>query len=397
MENEINIQTPIDSVISAYGVASWKRFLPFYLIGGGILLALFLVIGFFWSLSSTITLPAETAFIGVLTPSTVDTLLKTEEARAELPLAWRAQIETHSRWPALFGAARLENHWQFFVIAPRWSLPQVSFGEEKTYRFIGAISLPTTDPGQKTSYFTWLRRGWKHPSAQAQVDIYPTIIASEALPQQKMPPFSAILYRDRILTNLTAPPANDRPLTENADILLRLDATATSTWRESFFEILSIGRADLASLEISPSEIFLNYSASGTVSSLAFQTQQPMSPLIKTKLLAAVGFSKKAAVSLPDGSILTEQRLPNEEELQATTTYHTPYGEVELTDSRFELNRGNTHSVEAFSSCSKGSLIGRLSAQAVRQFLSALDLTFLAPDHGIQLYQQGKQVFFCRE
>ncbi|MBP7134365.1 hypothetical protein KBA73_04070 [Patescibacteria group bacterium] len=397
MENEINIQTPIDSVISAYGVASWKRFLPFYLISGGIALTLLLVIGFFWSLAAPITLPAEIAFIGVLTPATVNTILKTEEARTELPLAWRAQIETRSRWPALFGAARIEDKWQFFVITPRWSLPQVSFGEVKKYRLVGVISLPDDAPGQTTSYFTWMRRGWKHPSAQAQVDIYPAIIASEAIPYQKMPPFSAILYRDRILTNLTAPPANDRPLTENADILLRLDPTTTSTWRESFFEILPIGRADLASLEINPAEIFLNYSTSGTISSLAFQTQHPMSPLLKTKLLAAVGFSKKAAVALPDGSILTEQRLPNEEELRATSTYQTPYGEVELTDSRFELNRLGARSVEAFSSCSEGSLIGRLSAQAVRQFLSALDLSFLASDRGIQLYQQDGQVFFCRE
>ena len=126
-------------------------------------------------------------------------------------------------------------------------------------------------------------------------------------------------------------------------------------------------------------------------------TEEPMSSSTKVSLLAALGFSKKAVVTLPDGSLLVERRLPNEEELKKESSYAIPAGSLELTDTTYRLQKGATSTLSTLTPCGQGVTIGRFSPTALRQLLSSLDLRFLPHSTGLQLYEDGDHISVCVE
>lgn len=396
MENKITTRTPVDSVIAAYGVSTSRRLSPLLLLISSVIGSVFFFCLFLWSLHGRITLPPQTVFLGVATPSRIFARLP-EAQRDRLPTAWKTQIDTESSWPALFGFSREKETWNFFVIAPRWSLGQQS-KEVLPFQRIRAVgsSLPTpaTTSTRAVTYLSWLTRTWRHPSAHAQFEIYPDALTTLS---SSVAPLTGTLYTTELVTNLRAPTTSPLAPTTTSDVFVRFDTLVTTTMRDIFLQQLHLGHENANTLGFTPTSFQAQYSASGTVDLLSFQTL-PMSSSTKVRILGALGFSQKSVQSLPDGSTLIERRLPNEAELQATTTYQTVFGDLTLTDTHLQLNRGeNLLSKGPLVSCSKGPLIGRLSEQALQELFKTLDLPFLLAPPGIQFHEQGGLTVLCKE
>lgn len=394
MENEIQINTPSESVIAAYGTASWSRFLPQLVGVGASILGLILVIGFFWLFAGKISLPEQTVFLGVATPHTLYARLSTE-TRDQLPEPWRLVINGRSRWPVLFGTSRAGTEWEFFAITPRFSLPSHPGLLTKTVRAVSVLSTRLDQPTTSTTtYLSWWTKTLRHPSAQAQFELNPAALTSSFLGNDTI---QTILYQDHLQTNLPSAhlKKSDTPLT--GDIFLRFDPQTTTTARSALLQSLNLGAGEGTQTLIQPTQLALNYSSSGTISQISFMTEEPMSSSTKVSLLAALGFSKKAVVTLPDGSLLVERRLPNEEELKKESSYTITGGSLELTDTTYRLQKGATSTSSTLPPCGQGVTIGRFSPTALRQLLSALDLRFLPHSTGLQLYEDHDHISVCIE
>lgn len=394
METEIQINTPSESVIAAYGKASWRRFLLPLLGAAAIVTSLLLLIGFFWLFAGRLFLPSRTVILGVATPHTVYTILQ-PSTRTNLPEPWQSAIETKSRWPMVFGASQNDEGWQFFVIAPRWNLNTRAPFVQQTSRLVRFISTTPPDSANRTTYLSWWGKTWRHPQAISQFELHPDSLVHEQTSSTDSL-FGAI-YRDHIDTNLitSALPSFSGALT--GDLFLRLNPEATSTARDALLRSLRLSEEHSLLTTVQPSELRLGYSASGTISRLSFTAFEPMSSSTKLTLLGMLGFSKKSVVKLPDGSALIERRLPTEEELKTQSFYPLPHGSLQLTDTSYDLLYGPTSTLPSFTSCHSGEIIGRFSPPIVQQLLQALDLRFLPLQTGIQFYRSNDRLSVCLE
>jgi hypothetical protein len=395
MENEININTPAESVIAAYGTSSSHRLMPLFIGIGALLLSLLLGWGFFWILAGPLRLPAQTAFLGIASPRTLQDQLSPER-RSSLPEAWRLQTEHASRWPILFGAYREEDAWQFFVIGPRWSLADrdglLIEKSRATALITNRLSASTTET---TTYFSWWWKTIRRPYAFAQLEIHPHVLSSSFFPPTET--IEGILYRDRLMTNLAPSAVTAMADSPPGDVFLRFNPATTGTARTALLQSLDLNDDRFSLANLSPQSLNLRYNASGTISRIQFTIPEAMSSSTKRSLLAALGFSKKVILSLPDGSLLAERQLPSEQELRITSSYKTPAGSLELTDTSFDLQKEATSTEERVSLCQTGTLVGRFSPRVIQQLLNALDLPFLSSEKGIQILQDQTRVYVCLE
>ncbi len=395
MENEININTPAESVIAAYGTSSSHRLTPLFIGVGALLLSLLLYFGFFWILAGSLRLPAQTAFLGIVSPRALQNQLSPER-RSSLPEVWRLQTEHASRWPILFGAYREEDTWQFFVIGPRWSVNDREGLLIETSRATALVtSRLSASTTETTTYFSWWWKTMRRPYALAQLEIRPHVLSSSFFPPTET--MEGIFYHDRLMTNLSPIVAATTIESPAGDVFLRFNPATTGTARAALLQSLDLNNDRFSLANLSPQSLNLRYSTSGTLSQIQFTTPETMSSSTKRSLLGALGFSKKVILSLPDGSLLAERQLPSEQELRTTSSYRTPAGSLELTDTSFDLQKETTSTEAQVSPCQTGTLIGRFSPHVIQQLLSALDLPFLSSGQGVQILQDQTRVFVCLE
>jgi hypothetical protein len=396
MDHDIEINTPSESVIAAYGTASWRRFLPQLIIMSCVIALLALVISFFWSLAASIRLPENTVFLGVATPRELHEKLR-PEVRDYIPENWRLTVLNQSRWPVLFGAARQETTWKYFVIGPRWSVKSALGLPSQTSRltrFLGEEIPPTSSA--RTTYLSWWGKTWKHPQALAQFETHPAPLVPAFAGSETA--FEAIVYEDKLVTNISAPHVSTTNSTLDGDLFVRFDPTVTTTARHALLQALNLSDESTVIAPLPLTELKLQYTSSGTLDHISFQTEPGMSSSTKLQLLSLLGFSKRAVQTLPDGTTWIERRLPNESELQSQSSYRTPHGFLELTDTHYDLQIGSpTSTPTTFTSCNPGNLIARFSRLTISQLLAALDLPFLPIPTGIQLHSEKDHLVACIE
>lgn len=389
-------QTPIVSPLLAMGV-SGPRLGRHWFFGGLVLGALLLVIVLCALLfSARFFLPHQTFFFATVAPSTLNTLLSSEQ-KSTLPLEWQQPLGTNSRWPVVFGLTGKRGATRAFALGPRWAVPAplLETTDAKTralIRQVGVITDKNDAPLVYRELFfdqlfsTGSPQGWLDASF-----LFPNTSSSQRM---------RFFVKDRILSLSdanpeaaskdsapTAPPSSARPL--QADASIHLAALQDPSYAEILFGELPLEpiQTTLSSLTRAPATFEMRLTTS-TFDALRLTFTEPLRPEERAALVSQLQATRKRRrLILPDGTVAVEQ-VADETTSSAPSDAHT----IDW------LAPNATTSLEEVSACGQGIWLARLSPRLLNRFaLEGSPLSAWIPNEPIQIWQTGDELVFCLE
>ncbi|MDP3793643.1 MAG: hypothetical protein Q8R07_02720, partial [Candidatus Uhrbacteria bacterium] len=346
-----------------------------------------------WGLGASFLIPSTTNILIVTTPKTAQQLVNRQRLSA-FPPVWRSVLENDSRVPVVLGAYLDQGRWGHFAVIPRWQKSDKFFPiNQRFFTIIKDRSFPQEE--KKIRYreaFGW----WTvHPFSDYVVwnDLH------FLMPDIK--PFFAWGRRNVLSTSLPlSPPISPlSPTLDDINLLLPQKNSAPELL-EILFRSIRLGDWSLAHLGLRPLQINLTFDQNLKPAQTSLIFSAPLDDQKIKEILASLGIIKRKAIQLADGTIVVEQRLPENPSALQGKILETPDHQavsVQKNEVRVGVSPLLDHKPPAPKTCpKKTALWGRFSGKLVTVLLK----NFAIPLNQAPAFQIGsykKKMVVCFE
>lgn len=329
---------------SSFILAEGKRENPFgfwWLLAAGIVvLTAGLLAALIIFLHKPLAIPASPHMMVTASPRAMQSL--PDSLKAAMPEEMRRAIDSGSGWPATFGLYRERERWQWFMIAPRWILP-----EGKTSNGIVQL-LASADIDTQNS------RDFHYTSTLASalpfrrplsVEIEPQLLADASGLNINLPDelIRGGFQNGVLLFDTPFESADGKAALHTADIALNMPKNGvTEDAIQDFIRRLSNGRHHHLNVPaLSQYHVWLDDLGRPTLTRYDFATE--LTETDAAQILGAYGFYTRKATLLPDGSLSYEHVAPTTGTAEELFTDHiNEQGElVSLKRAELEVSLAN--------------------------------------------------------
>lgn len=298
-----NIHAPVPqgSVILAYGGAPRKSriLLILGLIAGLFVVAIGILFVMFF-VGPRIPIPERASLILTLPPGMT--------LPASSPTLWRDAQKDAKPFPVIVGLREKEDGMrETFAVT--------------LHPFSGGWKLQT-ESGTTSSTLTRLRDvapSWIDPRGRAWLHIQPELFLATDVPLESPSHIDGPLFLDRWETSLKTPKILETTDRITGHNMIRIDATPNA-W--PLIESMLRDRGFDLRLETIPSIVHWSMDDEGALS-VSLEFTEPLAPEARIEIAASIGLSDRGTFTLPDGTVMTEFRLPIETLRSSTSSEWT--------------------------------------------------------------------------